>query len=74
MNQTEGYEELYTRLQRIVERLEAGDLPLAEALALYEEGVATAATCQKLLDGAALRVRSLAGGSVPSVQDMETAS
>ena len=53
------YEILYTRMQEIVARLEAGELPLAEALALYEEGVAVAAACQRLLDEAELRIREL---------------
>jgi exodeoxyribonuclease VII small subunit len=56
---TDTYEELYARLQSIVTRLESGELPLAEALALYEEGVTLAAACQRLLDGAVLRVREL---------------
>ncbi|MCS6839998.1 MAG: exodeoxyribonuclease VII small subunit [Roseiflexus sp.] len=58
----EEYEMLYLRLQQIVEQLESGDLPLAQALALYEEGVATAEACQRLLDRAALRVRTLMDG------------
>lgn len=58
----EEYETLYLRLQQIVEQLESGDLPLAQALALYEEGVATAEACQRLLDHAALRVRNLVDG------------
>jgi exodeoxyribonuclease VII small subunit len=56
------YETLYTRLQAIVARIEAGELPLAEALALYEEGVAVAATCQRLLDTAELRIQELQPG------------
>lgn len=58
----ETYETLYSRLQQIVDQLETGDLPLAQALALYEEGVATAEACQRLLDHAALRVRTLTDG------------
>lgn len=50
------------RLQQVVERLEAGGLPLAEALALYEEGVALSARCQQLLDAAELRVQQLRVG------------
>ena len=34
------YETLYTRLQAIVARLEVGELPLAESLALYEAAIA----------------------------------
>ncbi|HEX9370424.1 MAG TPA: exodeoxyribonuclease VII small subunit [Roseiflexaceae bacterium] len=53
------YESLYARMQAIVVRLEAGELPLEEALALYEEGVAVAAACQRLLDQAELRIQEL---------------
>ena len=56
------YENLYSRLQAIVARLEAGELPLAEALALYEEGVTVAASCQRLLDEAELRIQELQPG------------
>lgn len=55
------YEALYAQLQNVVARLEAGDLPLDESLKLYEQGVRLAAECQRLLDEAELRVRSLQG-------------
>lgn len=55
----ETYETLYTRLQEVVARLEAGELPLEETLQLYEQGVRLAAECQRLLDAAELRVRQL---------------
>ena len=47
------------RLVAVVDRLEQGGLPLAEALALYEEGVALGAACQRLLEAAELRVQQL---------------
>jgi exodeoxyribonuclease VII small subunit len=53
------YETLYARLQEVVARLEAGELPLAETLTLYEQGVRLAAECQQLLDAAELRVQQL---------------
>jgi exodeoxyribonuclease VII small subunit len=62
---TASYETLYTRLQAIVARLESGELPLAEALALYEEGVTVAAACQQLLDTAELRIQELQPGARP---------
>lgn len=55
----EAYEKHYGELQAVVARLEAGDLPLAELLRLYEAGVRLAATCQRLLDQAELRVEHL---------------
>ncbi len=53
------YETLMARLTAVVDRLETGTLPLAEALALYEEGVALGAACERLLEQAELRVRRL---------------
>jgi exodeoxyribonuclease VII small subunit len=58
-SQTETYEQLYARLREVVASLEAGELPLAELLRLYEEGVHLAAACQKVLDEADLRVQQL---------------
>lgn len=56
------YEQLYAQLQEVVARLEQGELPLEETLRLYEQGVRLAASCQRLLDGAELRVQALMGG------------
>ena len=66
---TPTYESLYARMQAIVARLEAGELPLDEALALYEEGVEVAAACQRLLDQAELRIQELqpGGGTRPGL-------
>lgn len=62
------YETLYARMQAIVAQLEAGELALEQALALYEEGVEVAATCQRLLDQAELRIRELQpGGGRPGM-------
>lgn len=58
----ETYESLYARLQAIVARMESGELPLAEALTLYEEGMRLAATCQRVLDEAELRIQQLRVG------------
>ena len=65
------YETLYARMQAIVARLEAGELPLEEALALYEEGVAVASACQQLLDQAELRIQELQIGAGPRPAERE---
>lgn len=57
------YETLLARLQEVVQRLETGELPLAEALALYEEGVDLSTRCQRLLDAAELRIQQLSVGA-----------
>ena len=53
------YELLMTRLVAVVDRLESGELSLADALALYEEGVGLGAACQRVLEAAELRVQQL---------------
>ena len=57
-----SYEALMDRLQQVVQRLETGELPLGDAVTLYEEGVALAAQCQQLLEAAELRVQQLSVG------------
>lgn len=56
-----SYEELYATLEQILQRLDSGELTLEEALASYEQGMAVAAACQRLLDQAELRVRQVSG-------------
>ncbi|MEF3276018.1 MAG: exodeoxyribonuclease VII small subunit [Chloroflexus sp.] len=60
-NPVEQYETLLAELQKVVERLEHGELSLAEALQLYERGTELVIACQQLLDTAELRVRQLEG-------------
>jgi exodeoxyribonuclease VII small subunit len=63
MTETErSFEELYRDLEGIVRQLEAGDLPLAESLALFERATNLAEKCNALLDHAELRVRQLVEG------------
>jgi exodeoxyribonuclease VII small subunit len=53
------FEELYCELEETVRKLEAGDLALAESLALFERSIKLAEQCNSLLDRAELRVRQL---------------
>lgn len=52
-----SYEEGQEQLHRILERLEATDLPLDESLELYEQGMKLAAHCGQKLEEAELRVK-----------------
>ncbi len=54
------FEELFAELEETVRRLEGGELPLGEALALFERSTTLAEQCNTLLDRAELRVRQLA--------------
>ena len=56
---SEGFEELYRRLEEVVSRLEEGGLALEESLSLYEEGMKLARRCQEMLQEAELRVTRL---------------
>ena len=56
-----SFEDSLSRLDEIVRHLEKGDLPLGESLALYEEGTALIASCNRMLDEAFARNPSLEG-------------
>lgn len=54
-----GFEEALRELEDIVNRLERGDLPLEEALRLFEEGVKLSRYCHRKLDEAQKKVEVL---------------
>ena len=54
------FEDAMGRLQEIVERLEGGEAPLEEAMALFEEGAKLSALCYNTLDRDQLKVTELA--------------
>ena len=58
-----GFEASLTELETRVKRLESGELPLEEALALFEQGVALAQRCHEQLEAAEQRVSQLVRGS-----------
>jgi len=53
------FEASLTELEALVERLEHGDLPLDEALKLFERGVALTRHCQGALQAAQQKVEIL---------------
>lgn len=53
-----GYEAARDELTEVVRRLEAGGLPLEEALALWERGEQLAAVCEQHLAGARERIEA----------------
>jgi exodeoxyribonuclease VII small subunit len=54
-----AFEDILTRLNTVVERLESGDMPLEESLALFEEGVRLSRLGSARLDDAERRVERL---------------
>ncbi|HXR27090.1 MAG TPA: exodeoxyribonuclease VII small subunit [Candidatus Baltobacteraceae bacterium] len=64
---TMPFDAALAELQGVVGRLEQGNLPLEESIALYERGVALHEHCARLLTDAELRVQRLvesAGGAL----------
>lgn len=55
----EPFEKKMARLEEIVERLEERDIPLGEALALFEEGVVLVREVDTILHGAEGKIREL---------------
>ena len=54
-----SFEDALTELEATVRQLEEGNLPLTEAIALYERGMGLAQQCSDLLDSAQLQVEQL---------------
>ena len=56
---TPDFEKSLQELEQLVSRLERGDLPLAESLALFEQGVALTRSCHGALAEAQQKVSML---------------
>ena len=56
---SKSFEESLAQLEDSVEHLEAGDLKLEEALAVFEKGVAASRACSQWLDQTRKRVQVL---------------
>ncbi len=56
---TLAFEEAFRRLNETAEALESGGLPLAQATALYEQGMALVQKCNQLLNEAELKITEL---------------
>lgn len=63
MTEATDFESRLQRLESLVVKLEQGDLPLAEALAAYEEGVTITRACQQQLNEAEQKIEMLGKGS-----------
>ena len=51
-SQTRSFEQALEALENRVRKLEAGDMPLEEALSLFEEGIELTRECHEKLDAA----------------------
>lgn len=57
--QEPSFEEALLQLEELVQKLEAGELPLEEAMKLYEQGVQLTALCNGRLKSAKLKMEEL---------------
>jgi exodeoxyribonuclease VII small subunit len=55
----ESFEEVLENLEKIVHRLENGDLPLEEALEHFEKGVRLSRECANRLDAVQRRIEEI---------------
>ena len=53
------FEECIERIEKIVQELERGEVPLEKSLMLFEEGMQLSATCRKQLEDAEGKVEIL---------------
>lgn len=53
------FEECLQRLEKLVDELEKGNVPLEQALKLFEEGIQLSASCRKELEEAEGKVEIL---------------
>lgn len=57
-----SFEEALRSLEDVVRRLEGGEVPLDESIALYERGEALRRHCQARLDAAQERIEKIVAG------------
>jgi exodeoxyribonuclease VII small subunit len=58
-----SFEEALKALEEIVRKLESGEAPLDESIALYEQGHKLRALCQSRLDAAQARIEQIVMGA-----------
>ena len=57
-----SFEQAMKELDRIVEAIEGGEVPLAQALEQYEQGIELISYCQKVLSEAEQKIAKLSKG------------
>jgi exodeoxyribonuclease VII small subunit len=53
------FEEAFQELETVVAQLESGEIPLEDAIELFERGQALSTRCSQLLDEAELKLKQL---------------
>ena len=58
-DESPSFEDAFTRLEEVVRQLEAGQMTLDQATALFEEGMKLAKVCNQMLSSAELKITRL---------------
>ncbi|NBB52155.1 exodeoxyribonuclease VII small subunit [Rhizobium sp. CRIBSB] len=69
-----SFEDALARLEAIVSKLESGQAPLEQSIALYEEGAALKSHCEARLKAAQLRVEKIVVGPDGQARGVEAAA
>ena len=77
-----SFEQAMAELEKIVRAIESGEVPLAQALAQYEQGIELISYCQKALSEAEQKIAKLSKGldgqlkveDAPNLSEPEDAS
>jgi len=69
-----SFEDALARLEAIVSKLESGQAPLEQSIALYEEGSALKSHCEARLKAAQLRVEKIVVGPDGQARGVEAAA
>ena len=71
INTATSFEQSLRRLEQIVDELEQGEVPLDDALKMYEEGIELSKACVEKLTQAELRIKKLSKDMRGSFQIVE---
>jgi len=66
-----SYDRAFAEFRLVVEKLESGNLPLEESIALFEQGVLLQRRCERMLGEAELRFQRLVEGSGGKVRALD---
>ena len=61
-SENKSFEQAMAELEKIVQAVESGQVPLAEALSQYEKGIGLISHCQKILSQAEQKIAKLSKG------------
>ena len=54
-----SFEEAYKQLTELVKKMESGEMPLADSVAAYEQGIKLKAYCEQMFKEAELKIETL---------------